>query len=165
MSLLRRTLVVVAAFAIAGFTYVGTAGAEGDLNCLEDFTYQEEAQAVYDADPTDPHNLDGHPEDGVACESLPNRPVVAPEPETSAPEAPKPAVTDTDKDCKDFASHAEAQATYDADPSDPHRLDGDNDGIACEDRFGASDGDDDQQVAVYPTGGVATGGYSAGGRA
>ncbi len=36
-----------------------------------------------------------------------------------------------DLDCSDFGSHEEAQAVYDADPSDPNDLDGDNDGRAC----------------------------------
>jgi hypothetical protein len=53
----------------------GTASAADALNC-SDFTFQEEAQAVYDRDPTDPNGLDGGPNgagDGVACESLPRR--------------------------------------------------------------------------------------------
>jgi len=40
-----------------------------------------------------------------------------------------------DRDCKDFIRWEDAQAFYRASggPSvDPHRLDGDNDGIACE---------------------------------
>ncbi len=37
-----------------------------------------------------------------------------------------------DLDCANFDSQAEAQAELRADPSDPHRLDADNDGIACE---------------------------------
>lgn len=40
-----------------------------------------------------------------------------------------------DRDCGDFSTHAEAQAFFEAaggPASDPHRLDGDNDGIACE---------------------------------
>ena len=38
-----------------------------------------------------------------------------------------------DRDCKDFSTHAEAQAFFqDAGPGDPHHLDRDNDGIACE---------------------------------
>jgi micrococcal nuclease len=40
-----------------------------------------------------------------------------------------------DRDCGDFATHAEAQAFFEAaggPASDRHRLDGDNDGIACE---------------------------------
>ena len=38
-----------------------------------------------------------------------------------------------DRDCSDFSSHAEAQRFFEAaGPSDPHRLDGDGDGRACE---------------------------------
>lgn len=43
-----------------------------------------------------------------------------------AAEAPR------DLTCSDFADQAEAQAALDADPSDPHGLDVDLDGIACE---------------------------------
>ena len=35
-------------------------------------------------------------------------------------------------DCADFATQEEAQAEYNLDPSDPSGLDGDSDGIACE---------------------------------
>jgi micrococcal nuclease len=41
-----------------------------------------------------------------------------------------------DRDCGDFSTHAEAQAFFEAaggPVSDPHRLDRDSDGIACED--------------------------------
>lgn len=44
-----------------------------------------------------------------------------------------PAHQGGDLDCADFGSHEEAQQEYNQDPSDPHRLDGDNDGQACED--------------------------------
>ncbi|MEK7499939.1 MAG: excalibur calcium-binding domain-containing protein [Patescibacteria group bacterium] len=38
-----------------------------------------------------------------------------------------------DKDCGDFSTHAEAQAFFDsAGPGDPHGLDRDEDGLACE---------------------------------
>lgn len=38
-----------------------------------------------------------------------------------------------DKDCKDFKTHAEAQAFFSAaGPGDPHKLDSDGDGQACE---------------------------------
>ena len=38
-----------------------------------------------------------------------------------------------DKDCADFKTHAEAQAFFLAQgPGDPHRLDADGDGLACE---------------------------------
>jgi hypothetical protein len=59
-----------------------------------------------------------------------------------------------DRDCSDFASQADAQAAFEESSNDEERLDADDDGIACEDAFGT----EDQQVAVYPEGGVATGG-------
>lgn len=38
-----------------------------------------------------------------------------------------------DRDCSDFSSQPEAQAFFEANqPGDPHRLDRDRDGIACE---------------------------------
>ena len=87
-----------------------------------------------------------------------------------------------DLDCSDFATQAEAQATFGADPSDPNGLDADNDGIACED--GTSDGSTpapspespntedgdgaaattgggDDQVEQQPSGGVEAGDGSA----
>jgi hypothetical protein len=45
---------------------------------------------------------------------------------------PTTAFAQSDLDCKDFPSQAAAQAKLDADPSDPHRLDADDDGKACE---------------------------------
>jgi Excalibur calcium-binding domain len=59
-----------------------------------------------------------------------------------------------DRDCADFDSQADAQAAFEESSNDEERLDADDDGIACEDAFGT----EDQQVAVYPEGGVATGG-------
>jgi len=35
-------------------------------------------------------------------------------------------------DCPDFTSQRAAQAVLDADPRDPHWLDDDGDGVACE---------------------------------
>ncbi|WP_266083337.1 thermonuclease family protein [Haladaptatus caseinilyticus] len=43
-----------------------------------------------------------------------------------------PLPSDGDYDCSHFDTHEQAQAVLDQDPSDPHRLDADNDGIACE---------------------------------
>ena len=57
-----------------------------------------------------------------------------------------------DLDCSDFATQAEAQAEFDADPSDPNRLDADNDSLACEDLpggDGTSVGDDAAAPAPY----------------
>jgi hypothetical protein len=70
------------------------AQAQTDLFRCDDFTYQEEAQEVYDQDTSDPHGLDGpigeafDGEQGVACEDLPHRPggpVTTPEPTSSPP--------------------------------------------------------------------------------
>lgn len=130
----------------------------GDLNC-RDFTYQEEAQAVYDADESDPNELDGN-DDGIACESLPHRPAQQPTSTTTTTAIPTtPASTSRDKDCADFATQAQAQAELNKNPSDPNRLDADNDGYACESKFGkATTG----QVKVKPVGGVDTGGGDTG---
>lgn len=46
--------------------------AQDTLNC-DDFEFQEDAQAELDADPSDPHGLDGNDNDGIACEDLPSR--------------------------------------------------------------------------------------------
>ncbi|MQA07980.1 MAG: hypothetical protein GEU98_05370 [Pseudonocardiaceae bacterium] len=61
-------------------------------------------------------------------------------------------------DCADFATPGEAQATLDSDPSDPHRLDADNDGLACEADSSSTEGA--PQVEEAPVGGVATGGVT-----
>jgi hypothetical protein len=76
------------------------AQAQEDLYDCENFTYQEEAQAVFDADRSDPYRLDEDPgpDDGIACETLPHRPVdggggptTIPEPTSSPlPTTPSP---------------------------------------------------------------------------
>lgn len=40
--------------------------------------------------------------------------------------------------CSDFDTWEEAQDVYESDDSDPHYLDGDNDGIACEELYYSS---------------------------
>lgn len=79
MSLFRRAL-TTAAFA-AGFALLAPVPAAfaqlaaplaNNLNC-SDFKYQEDAQAIYDANPADPNHLDGDDKDGIVCESLPHR--------------------------------------------------------------------------------------------
>ncbi|WP_083940197.1 excalibur calcium-binding domain-containing protein [Saccharomonospora saliphila] len=92
------------------------------------------------------------------------------------------ALAQPDLDCRDFSSQAEAQAEFDRDPTDPHRLDADNDGIACEALNGVPtspdagiaddadtpaeprDGTDGNgQVGDVPAGGVEAGDGSAAG--
>ena len=134
-----------------------------DLDCV-DFATQEEAQAVLDADPSDPNNLDPN-HDGIACSLLPHAQSAAPDPldgpaktkrnkrKRSRPTAvpttaakprkgakAKPAAAAL-LTCDDFATQADAQQALDADPSDPYGLDPDGNGVACEDLLGGSSGE------------------------
>jgi len=53
--------------------------------------------------------------------------------ERPAPRQSPSAASAADRDCSDFATWEEAQTFFEqAGPDDPHRLDGDSDGIACE---------------------------------
>jgi len=131
----------------------------------------------------------------VACESLPHRPASedlgltddssSSSGSTSSASHSTPVRSESsrttsapDRDCADFSSQAEAQAVLDDDPSDPERLDADDDGIACESYGYDSDDDknDDSDAAEvrpaavtdtepaandYPVGGVAAGDGSA----
>jgi hypothetical protein len=79
---MRRFAVCFVAFSALALLMAGGVGAQEDADQLdcEDFQYQEDAQAVYDQDPSDPHGLDGPIGEasdgvaGVACEELPHRP-------------------------------------------------------------------------------------------
>ncbi len=60
----------------------------------------------------------------------------------------------TDRDCPDFSSQAAAQAQLERDPTDPHRLDADEDGQACEDfDYAGGSVDDDPDDHQYNTDG------------
>ncbi|HEY1487981.1 MAG TPA: excalibur calcium-binding domain-containing protein [Micromonosporaceae bacterium] len=161
--------------AVAGLVLLGPAPAifaqgsapvlrqTGDLNC-SDFQYQEEAQKVLDADPSDPNHLDGD-HDGTACDTLPKQSAQQSstsqtppdQPPAQLPAAQPPASSSSgDKDCADFATQAEAQAELNTNPSDPHHLDADGDHYACETKFGRPSSAA-AQVKVKPVGGVDTG--------
>ncbi|WP_080872838.1 excalibur calcium-binding domain-containing protein [Oceanobacillus timonensis] len=49
--------------------------------------------------------------------------------------------------CEDFDTQQEAQEHYDADPSDPDRLDNDNDGIPCENLPGGDSTSSDNEAS------------------
>ncbi|MEH0554325.1 excalibur calcium-binding protein [Streptomyces sp. B21-101] len=85
----RATVAGIAAAVLTVALLSGVAHAQ-DLNC-SDFTYQEDAQAVFDQDPSDPNRLDEDrgPDDGIACEALPHRSLPTLVPATSIP-APRP---------------------------------------------------------------------------
>src|SRR4051812_41150839 len=63
----------LAVLATAG-PLTGVAHAQGDLDCA-DFRFQEDAQAQFDLDRTDPNRPDEDQggDDGIACEVLPHR--------------------------------------------------------------------------------------------
>jgi hypothetical protein len=88
----RRTGVAGTLVAIAAIVPLACPAHAQDLDC-RDFTYQEEAQAVFDTNPSDPNRLDEDqgPDDGIACEALPRRD----SPVTSSTTAPLPIGTPT----------------------------------------------------------------------
>jgi micrococcal nuclease len=98
-------------------------GVDSNLDCAS-FETHEEAQRVLEQDPSDPHYLDGDG-DGVACEELAEN-----QPDDQPPSTGSG--NDSDLDCASFATHEQAQKVYEQDLSDPHYLDGDGDGVACE---------------------------------
>jgi hypothetical protein len=99
-------------------------GGDSNLDCAS-FETHEEAQRVFEQDLSDPHYLDGDG-DGVACEDLPKS-----QPDDQTPSAGSG--TDSDLDCASFETQEQAQRVLEQDPSDPNYLDGDGDGVACED--------------------------------
>ena len=75
------------------------------------------------------------PAPAAALSTAPAQAFASPVPTPSPEPAPVTARTTRDHDCADFASHAEAQGFYEAHGGpdrDPHRLDRDRDGLACE---------------------------------
>ena len=103
-----------------------------DRDCA-DFSSWAEAQAFYEeagGPASDPHSLDPDG-DAVACERLREA-----EERASGQETPTAATSSGgDRDCADFATWEEAQAFYEQSggpAADPHSLDPDEDGVACE---------------------------------
>ncbi|MFD7701889.1 excalibur calcium-binding protein [Streptomyces caelestis] len=87
----RRTGAMGTLIALAAIVPLADPAHAQDLDC-GDFTYQEDAQAFFDTDRSDPHRLDEEPgpDDGVACEALPRRGLI-PSTLRPAPSAPAPA--------------------------------------------------------------------------
>ncbi|GGS85020.1 excalibur calcium-binding protein [Streptomyces violaceus] len=95
----RRTGAAGTLFAIIAIVpLAGPSHAQPDLDC-RNFAFQEDAQAVFDADPSDPNRLDEDqgPDDGIACEALPRRGggVITPSPRSASPSAPAATTTAT----------------------------------------------------------------------
>jgi hypothetical protein len=76
---MKQQAYVAALVMVAVLIFAPAALAQQDLYDCADFQYQEDAQAVYNQDTSDPYGLDGPPGDsyagtqGVACEELPSR--------------------------------------------------------------------------------------------
>ncbi|WP_079041998.1 hypothetical protein [Streptomyces aureus] len=69
-----RSVVAGMALAIASVAPLSGVAHAQDLDC-RDFRFQEDAQAEFGRDPSDPNLLDEDqgPDDGIACEALPRR--------------------------------------------------------------------------------------------
>ena len=117
-----------------------------ERNC-SDFERWEDAQKFYEAAGGPDADANGLDKDGngVACESLPGGPADLPVPIPSPTSAvsvdalPTPAPESTpdgpDRNCSDFERWEDAQKFYEAaggPDADPHRLDRDRNGLACE---------------------------------
>jgi hypothetical protein len=108
-----------------------TAIAQQDIYDCADFQYQEDAQAVYDQDTSDPYGLDGPPgeayagEQGVAWEELPSG---------GAASSGVAATCDVFISVRGNRSQYQAQQYFDfyATPGEKAYLDMDSDGFACD---------------------------------
>ena len=87
----------------------------------------------------DSHGLDRN-RDGTACESLVGAPKDDPAPSAREDETPPQHDGFEDRNCSDFSTWREAQDFFESEggpENDPHRLDGNRDGEACESLPGA----------------------------
>ncbi|MEU8674221.1 excalibur calcium-binding protein [Streptomyces sp. NPDC048560] len=90
----------VAGIALAVSSVVPLSGVAFAQDC-QDFAFQEDAQAEFNRDPSDPNDLDedAGPDDGIACEWLPSRGVTSstslprPVSPTPTPQPPSPTAT------------------------------------------------------------------------
>ena len=111
---MKRWIALGAAVALLGALAVGPTAVAQDINC-DDFTYQEEAQAILDQDPSDPNGLD-QDGDGIACEDLPSQPAGAQEEPAPTAVAQEPLSVTLDS-LEGFAIMGSATLTPSADGS------------------------------------------------
>lgn len=116
--------VAVALLGVITLTFAQTAGAQVDPVSCGFFETQEDAQAALQANPDLALTLDSN-DNGVACDEA------------------FPGVVVDPTSCGHFESQEDAQEAFDdGSVPNPENLDGDGDGIACEDAFDTGDGDD-----------------------
>jgi hypothetical protein len=94
----------LAVLSLGGMLVFAPAALAQDPYDCGDFTYQEDAQAVFDQDPSDPSGLDGPQGEassgvpGVACENLPSRGAGTEEPQPAPQPQPKEKQESTTKE-------------------------------------------------------------------
>lgn len=131
-----RGSVCLASLAVAGgMLLIPDVALAKDLNC-SDFTYQEDAQAELNNDPSDPYRLDGD-HDGIACETLPHRGTTTQASTTTEDTSTQP---------------VPAQSTPAQRPAETRHT-------APSSQTRSSSRDNNGQVKVHPHGGVDTGGW------
>ncbi len=116
MTVVRIAALVIALASLNG----GSLAAAQDTGfTCEDFITQPAAQTYLENDPSDPYGLDPNG-DGIACEEM------------QASGDADAGVAPEANGCDDFFIPQMAQAELDKNPSDPHGLDPDGNGIACD---------------------------------
>ncbi|MDP9365431.1 MAG: hypothetical protein M3Q10_14610 [Chloroflexota bacterium] len=108
-----------------------------DIDCFE-FTFQEEAQAELDADPSDPYNLDPN-DDGIACALLPS------EEASATPEASPTAQDDEALDADPPANNQRIEAAQDSADADNNQANNNQDENNTQNRNGNNQDNDDNQ--------------------
>lgn len=120
---MRKSFLSTAVLALVGGVLLipTTASAQDEFNC-SDFTYQEEAQAKFNEDPSDPHGLDGPIGEessgtpGVACEDLPSQGAPDPEEEPAPEPAPEPELAPAPDPAPQPAPQPQAETPIQDDP-------------------------------------------------
>ena len=108
-----------------------------DVDCFE-FTFQEEAQAELDADPSDPYNLDPN-DDGIACALLPS------EGASATPEASPTAQDDEALDAEPPANNQRIEAAQDSADANNDQADNNQDENNTENRNRNNQDNDENQ--------------------
>lgn len=113
---MRRLLLLAALCMALALAFAPAAMAQDEFDC-SDFDTQEEAQAEYNSDPSDPSGLDEDDgaDDGLACETLPSggstaSPTASPMAEETMMESASPAAEES------ASSTATAEASATASP-------------------------------------------------
>ena len=107
-----KRLLYLAVLSLGSMLVLTPAALAQDPYDCGDFTYQEDAQAVFDQDPNDPSGLDGprgptpDGEPGVACENLPSRGDT-----TEQPQAKEKQESSTEKSSSEKSSSKESTTT------------------------------------------------------